>query len=686
MNRLTFKNILGAAVVLAAIAGGQSCVKEKEQETSIILEAPANNATVDLADGNVLFRWSTDSSVGDGFTLVLNGEDPAHSKTWPVKGTAYSREIVASDLDILLKEWGARPNGTVALRWTVTSSVEGQGHTSEERTLKVKVLPAITEKIYVTAPAENEILDLDNEESFTFSWSESLHISSYRLEFAAEENGEAVKTWDGLKGSSTVILAQELLDVTKALDPDKKSGIVPAYWRVVATDEFYTGASAFSRVRIMRDAPLSAVANLSVRPGYKRAIVSCSIDDPRTASIVVKYGTEEKSFEIRKGASSFSEEFTELPEAELTFSVAIKDKNGNLSPEAKKTVKVYGDSYVVSKSARTGKLFSLKRAGAGISMSSVSDRDLVKTSVVYLTESGDATVELGADETFALIPSDAAKFGSDVEIVSEYLPVEDALDPVVKKSSVYVPVYGMVPLEVCKHWPDAASDDKIIAGDHGMLGGYGYEKLFDGKYNLTGENMWHTGGGSKNASGSANSLKSSPICLTVDLGTELYLSGLVFWGRRAGVIYEDGTFKAYGDGDTGVGSIYAYGAYNPRSFEVWVSSEEPVNIADEKVWAPADGSWKTDGSWTRICTGCRVMRPSGKDCPTGWTNTYGKDGNPTLEDMRQAVDGFEFPVDSYDAPVKGRYVRIVITENWHKDQIKRVSMDELHFYSFTPKQ
>lgn len=687
MNRLTFKNILGAAVVLAAVVAGQSCVKEKKTEASIVLEAPANNATVALADGNVLFRWSTDSSVGDGFSLVLTGDDPADSRVWPVKGTAYSREIVASDLDVLLKEWGAKPNETVSLRWTVTSSVEGQGRASEERTLKVKVLPAITEKIYVAAPAENEILDLDNEESFTFSWSESLHISSYRIEFAGEENGEAVKTWEGLKGNSKVIASGELLDVTKALDPEKKSGIVPAYWRVVATDEFYTGASAFSRVRIMRDAPLSAVAGLSVRPGYRRAVVSCSIDDPRTASVVVKYGTEEKSFDIKKGASSFSTELTELPEAELSFSVAIRDKNGNLSPEAKKTVKVYGDAYAASKAARDGKLVSLKRAGAGVSVSSVSDSDLAKTSVVYPTESGEAAIELGAGDTFALIPSGEAKFGSDVEIVSEYLPVEDALDPVVKRMSVYVPVYDMIPLESCRHWPDAASDANIIAGDHGMHGSFGYEKLFDGQYNLAkGDNMWHTGGGNKNASGNANSLKSSPICLTVDLGSELYLSGLVFWGRRAGVIYEDGTFKAYGDGNTGVGSIFAYGAYNPRSFEVWVSSDEPVNIADEKAWDPASGSWKTDGSWTRVCTGCRVMRPSGKDCPTGWTDTFGENGKPTLEDMRQAIDGFEFPVDSYDAPVRGRYVRIVITENWHKDQIKRVSMDELHFYSFTPKE
>ena len=198
MNRLTFKNILGAAVVLAAVVAGQSCVKEKKTEASITLEAPANNATVALADGNVLFRWSTDSSVGDGFSLVLTGDDPADSRSWPVKGTAYSREIVASDLDVLLKEWGAKPNETVSLRWTVASSVEGQGRASEERTLKVKVLPAVTEKIYVAAPAENEILDLDNEESFTFSWSESLHISSYKIEFAGEEKQQG----DCFRGTS----------------------------------------------------------------------------------------------------------------------------------------------------------------------------------------------------------------------------------------------------------------------------------------------------------------------------------------------------------------------------------------------------------------------------------------------------------------------------------------------------
>ncbi len=686
MKRMKFNNILCAAGLLAVLAVGQSCAKEDEKAASILLEAPADKAIVDLADGNVRFAWSTNGLVKDGFSLVLTGDMPEQSKTYPLKATAYSRELVSTDLDILLKEWGARPNQMATLHWTVTSSADGQGSAPEERKLRVRVLPAITEKIYTSAPAANEILDLANEEPFTFSWSESRRISGYRIEFAAEADGEPVKTWNVTSGNSIDLTSSDLIPIAEALDPEKTTAVIPVFWRVVSTDEFYTGASAFTRARFMRaDAPLSAVSDLKVCPGYNRVRISCAIEDPRTVKLNLKYGAAQKTFEFNKEIQSFTTELTDLPEGQLPVSVIVYDKNGNSSSEVTATTTVYGDGYKASKVARTGNLVSLKRAGAGLSVSAVSDSDLARTEVVYPTESGSQVIKLDASDVSVLVPAEDAKFGSDIEIVTSYLPVADALDTVELKSTLYVPAYEMVLRTSCKHWPEASSDNRLIAGDHGMLGGYGYEKLFDGVYNQTSDNMWHTSGSSKNASGNANSLKSSPICLTVDLGSEIYLSGLVFWGRRAGVIYDDNTFKAYGDGNTAIGSFFAYGSYNPRAFEVWVSSEEPVNISDEKVWDPADGSWRTDGKWKKIFSDCRVSRPSGNDCPTGWTDTYGEAGKPTLEDMRQAVDGFEFPVDSYETPTKGRYVRIVITENWHKDQLKRVTMDELHFYSFTPK-
>lgn len=124
-----------------ALVAGQSCTKEKTQTASIVLEAPADNSLVYLEDGNVRFVWSADAPVADGFSLILMGASAEQTRTYNLLPTAYSREIVSSDLDYLLKEWGAKSGEDFTLRWTVTSTAEGQAVSGGERTLKVKVLP-----------------------------------------------------------------------------------------------------------------------------------------------------------------------------------------------------------------------------------------------------------------------------------------------------------------------------------------------------------------------------------------------------------------------------------------------------------------------------------------------------------------------------------------------------------------
>lgn len=140
-NTIRLKSVLAAVLALAALVAGQSCSKEKAQTAKIYLEAPADNAAVYLEDGNVRFVWEADARVEDGFTLVLSGASADQTRTYKLLPTAYSREIVAADFDFLLKEWGAKPGEDFTLRWTVTSTVEGQGTADGERTLKVRVLP-----------------------------------------------------------------------------------------------------------------------------------------------------------------------------------------------------------------------------------------------------------------------------------------------------------------------------------------------------------------------------------------------------------------------------------------------------------------------------------------------------------------------------------------------------------------
>lgn len=140
-NIIKIKSVLAAVLATMALVAGQSCSKEKAQTASIVLEAPADNSLVYLEDGNVRFVWEADARVEDGFTLVLTGASADQTRTYSLLPTAYSREIVATDFDFLLKEWGAKPGEDFTLRWTVTSTVEGQGTADGERTLKVRVLP-----------------------------------------------------------------------------------------------------------------------------------------------------------------------------------------------------------------------------------------------------------------------------------------------------------------------------------------------------------------------------------------------------------------------------------------------------------------------------------------------------------------------------------------------------------------
>ena len=140
-NIIKIKSVLAAVLATMALVAGQSCSKETEKTASIVLEAPADNSLVYLEDGNVRFVWSADAPVADGFSLILTGASAEQTRTYKLLPTAYSRDIVSSDLDYLLKEWGAKPGENFTLRWTVTSTVEGQAVSGGERTLKVNVLP-----------------------------------------------------------------------------------------------------------------------------------------------------------------------------------------------------------------------------------------------------------------------------------------------------------------------------------------------------------------------------------------------------------------------------------------------------------------------------------------------------------------------------------------------------------------
>ena len=86
------KNILkifGYTLLSAAFLAGLSACQEEAvpQVIAITATAPADNASADLADGNIRFAWQASGSVPGGFELVLSpdaGESSSRSRqsTW----------------------------------------------------------------------------------------------------------------------------------------------------------------------------------------------------------------------------------------------------------------------------------------------------------------------------------------------------------------------------------------------------------------------------------------------------------------------------------------------------------------------------------------------------------------------------------------------------------------------------
>ena len=85
-----------------------ACEEENQQEYKAIrMETPEAGASFDLADGAVRFRWQVSGIIPDGYTFIL-ASDPSEAdrKGYEMQATAFSREMDAADLDLLLKQWG----------------------------------------------------------------------------------------------------------------------------------------------------------------------------------------------------------------------------------------------------------------------------------------------------------------------------------------------------------------------------------------------------------------------------------------------------------------------------------------------------------------------------------------------------------------------------------------------------
>jgi hypothetical protein len=167
-------------------------------------------------------------------------------------------------------------------------------------------------------------------------------------------------------------------------------------------------------------------------------------------------------------------------------------------------------------------------------------------------------------------------------------------------------------------------------------GGQTFDKIFDGQKINTGNNSWHT----KESEPATTPGFTHPVLFTVDLGVDAILNRLIWWqGRWA--------------------EYFLFGHHNPKTFEVWGTTEIPVGKPND-YWLE---EWKND--WTKLAD-YELVKPSG--LPIGTISD---------EDRNLANSGHECYMLS---TVRVKYLRFVIKSTWVGDRDNTITLHEIEFY------
>jgi hypothetical protein len=166
-------------------------------------------------------------------------------------------------------------------------------------------------------------------------------------------------------------------------------------------------------------------------------------------------------------------------------------------------------------------------------------------------------------------------------------------------------------------------------------GGQTFGKIFDGQKTNTGNNSWHT---QENQPATTPGF-THPVLFTVDLGVDAILNRLIWWqGRWA--------------------EYFLFGHHNPKTFEVWGTTEIPVGKPND-YWLE---EWKND--WIMLAD-YELIKPSG--LPIGTISD---------EDRSLANSGHE----CYVSTVPVRYLRFVVKSTWIGDRDNTITLHEMEFY------
>ena len=681
MNMKNILKIFGYSLLAAAIGAGFSACQEEDlpQTVSITAVSPADNASADLADGNIRFSWEASGAVPGGFELVISADaDGTSAKTYELLSTVFSREIKVADMDLLMKDWGMPAAASSAIHWTVRPAVDGEAVAADWRTLNVTRLETESVEIYQRSPRDNGFFDLGDENTVAeFSWEGNSSIAGYRIEFSTTEDGDAINVQDvDLEVTDATTLSLSASDLSRILDASGVTDdIAVLYWKIYSTDDLTPGVSGSRRIRLMKAGAtgVSPVSDLKVTPGYERFVLTADITDPRTAKVDITYGENTETVDIDADQETLTFEVTSVAQNVYDISVVSYNSGNETSePATFNGVSVYGAAWMSGKQNRQLSISSMTSDGAEFTVTGIEDADLQYSELIYTSGGQETVMRVENDTESILLTAEDADMAQTVTLKSYYSPssVAEVLDVVSPETpqTAYLPEYGiLVPLDGIKHWP---ADDNTGALPNEMTNynaGFPYAMLFDG--NTSDHlNMWHTSGSEEKVS------EEHPIIVTIDLGAEYCLSSYRVWGRNPW--YSDGILGS----DTGP-AYWAFGCFNPRKFRLYGSISAPQNTSDNNYWAVA-GSWLED--WTLLADS-KVVRPS-VDVPT-CPVVNGEDNPdyvPTDEDIAAAEAGAEFPVELSDSPV--RYVRLVITETWNPDQLYRISFGELHFFCYTPQE
>ena len=675
------KRYLIAFVSIMALA---SCARfEGGRVNAVRLVSPETDAAFDLTDENPTFQWQVSGVIADGCNFVLSA-DPRGDvvKIFEMTPSSFKRIFDVEELDAVLAEWGYFSRQEATVYWRIEPKDKSITDYSGFRAISLRRLEARPIKIDSVSPDDKALIDLNNVDGVEFSWSGIEGVESYSLQFRSSSDDESIPmpaTCSGIKATSVGISAEELNSMISTYKPS--SPLASLNWRVVSDSKEIPAESNYRQIRIIRIGAegIAAATDVLAFPGSRRAKLTWKINDPRTIKVVVTCAETKYEVPVSEEVEDYELVIENLDEGEHEFSLVSMDQYGYSSQAATIKAEIYDISKMENEfTAPVPVLEGPFREGAMIKIEG-GDSRRTGSYLEYMSPDGTEkyTKEFEGSELTTIIPTGEMKPASEATLYSRFLPVENALDPVLVESplTVYVPAYSMIALENCSHWPNPSDNNGILFGDmDNYNSSFPFTMLFDG-ITTNDLNMWHTSG--SGLGGTTNAILENPVVLTLDLGNVVNLSSLVVWGRYGGTATKP---CRDGNGSASNQSYWAYGAYNPRDFEVWGTTEMPADVDNEAKWAPLTGTWRTDGNWTKLAD-CSVKRPSGNTETGFWYDEGCADGAiPTAEDYEASAYGHEFAADM-SAPAV-RYVRIVITKTWNFYLKKRISFGELHFYEY----